>query len=58
MDSPIFGKKKQSQNEHLSQFSDKSGEKLIREETYLLKLEFYKTNKKIKCISLDVFSLQ
>ena len=32
-------RKKQSQNGHLSQFSDKSDEKVVREKTYRLKLD-------------------
>ena len=39
----------------MHQFLDKSDEKMVREKTYWLKLEFYNADKKI---SLDVFSFQ
>ena len=52
-------RKKQSQNEHLSQFSDKSDE-IVREKTYLLKLEFYNTDRKMKstirCIFISIIT--
>ena len=47
--------KKHSQNEHLNQFSDKSDEKVAREETYLLKLKFYNTDRKMKSIVRRIF---
>ena len=37
-------------NEHLSQFSDKSDEKVVREKIYLVKLEFYNSDRKMKSI--------
>ena len=45
----------QSQNEHLCQFSDKRDEKVVREKTYLLKLEFYNTDRKMKSIIGCIF---
>ena len=50
--------KKQSQNKHLSQFSDKSGEKVVHDKIYMLKFEFYNTDRKmkstIKCIFISI----
>ena len=41
---------KQSPNEHLSPFSDKNDEKMPREKTYWLELQFYNTDRKMKNI--------
>ena len=54
LNQPIF-EKKQSLNEHLRLFSDKSGERMVREKTYRLKLEFYNTDRKMKSIIRRVF---
>ena len=43
-------KKNNNQNEHLIQYSNKKSEKLAREKTYWLKLEFYNTDRKVKNI--------
>ena len=43
---PIF--EKQSQNESLESIFGKSDEKMVHEKTYLLKLEFYNTDRKMK----------
>ena len=47
--------RKLSQNKHFCQFSDKSDEKVVREKTYLLKLEFYNTDRKMKSIIRCIF---
>ena len=51
-------RKKRSQNEPFRQFSDKINEKVEREKTYLLKLEFYNTDRKMKstirCIFISI----
>ena len=44
----ILKKKEQRQNEHLSQFSYESDEKVVHEEPQLLKLEFYNNDRKMK----------
>ena len=50
--------KKQSQNEHLCQFSDKRDEKVVHDKIYLLKFEFYNTDRKMKstigCIFISI----
>ena len=49
-------KKNNNQNEHLIQYSNKKSEKLAREKTYWLKLEFYNTDREnnmkkiIRCV--------
>ena len=48
-------RKKQSQNEHLGQFFDKSDEIVVREKTYLPKLDFYKIDRKMKSIIRCIF---
>ena len=47
--------KKQSQNEHLLQFSDKSDENVVCKKTYSLKLEFYNTDRKNEKYHLAYF---
>ena len=48
--------RKQNENEHLSQISDKSNEKVAHEKTYWLKLEFCYTDRKMKNIIRRIFS--
>ena len=43
------------QNEHLSPFSDKRDEKVVRGKTYRLKLEFYNTERKMKIHLMILF---
>ena len=52
---PNIKKKKQSQNEHLSQFLDKSDKKVVHEKTHLLKLKFYNADRKMKIIIWGIF---
>ena len=47
--------RKQSQNEHLSLFSDKCDEKEACEKTYPMKLEFYNNDGKMKNIIRYIF---
>ena len=54
-DSVLLLFEKQSQNEHLSQISDKRDEKVVHEKTYLMELEFYNTDGKIKNIIRCIF---
>ena len=47
--------KKQGQDDHLRQFSDNYDEKVAREKTYLLKLKFDNTDRKMKRIIKRIF---
>ena len=43
-------------NEQMNQFSDESAEKVACEKSYLLKLEFYNTDRKMKKIIRHIFT--
>ena len=49
--------RKNSQNAHLGQFSNKRDEKVVCKKTYLLKLEFYNTERKMKNIIRRIYTL-